>query len=110
MAASLPHGLQRVLQIAIALAPEPKVLLLDEPVTGMNQVEVDEVMDLIRRLRHQRGLTAVIVEHNMRAVMGVCDRLAVLHFCRKIAEGTPDEIASNEEVVQAYLGVYDAPA
>jgi branched-chain amino acid transport system ATP-binding protein len=110
MAASLPHGLQRVLQIAIALAPEPKVLLLDEPVTGMNQVEVDEVMNLIRRLRDRHGLTAVLVEHNMRAVMGVCDRLAVLHFGRKIAEGTPDEIASNEEVVQAYLGVYDAPA
>ena len=110
MAASLPHGLQRVLQIAIAMAPEPKVLLLDEPVTGMNQVEVDAVMHLIRRLRDERGLTAVLVEHNMRAVMGVCDRLAVLHFGRKIAEGTPDEIASNEEVVQAYLGVYDAPA
>jgi branched-chain amino acid transport system ATP-binding protein len=110
LAASLPHGLQRVLQIAIALAPEPKVLLLDEPVTGMNQAEVDEVMRLIRRLRDERGLTAVLVEHNMRAVMGVCDRLAVLHFGRKIAEGTPDEIASNEEVVQAYLGVYDAPA
>jgi branched-chain amino acid transport system ATP-binding protein len=107
MAASLPHGLQRVLQIAIALAPEPKVLLLDEPVTGMNQVEVDEVMELVRRLRHERGLTAVLVEHNMRAVMGVCDRLAVLHFGRKIAEGTPDVIARNEEVVQAYLGVYD---
>ncbi len=110
IAASLPHGLQRVLQIAIALAPEPKVLLLDEPVTGMNQVEVDAVMGLIRRLCDERGVTAVLVEHNMKAVMGVCDRLAVLHFGRKIAEGTPDEIARNEEVVQAYLGVYDATA
>ena len=110
IAASLPHGLQRVLQIAIALAPEPKVLLLDEPVTGMNHVEVDAVMGLIRRLCDERGVTAVLVEHNMKAVMGVCDRLAVLHFGRKIAEGTPDEIARNEEVVQAYLGVYDATA
>jgi branched-chain amino acid transport system ATP-binding protein len=110
IAASLPHGLQRVLQIAIALAPEPKVLLLDEPVTGMNHVEVDAVMGLIRRLCDERGVTAVLVEHNMKAVMGVCDRLAVLHFGRKIAEGTPDEIARNEEVVEAYLGVYDATA
>jgi len=109
-AAALPHGLQRLLQIAIALAPDPAVLLLDEPVTGMNQVEVEQVMALIRRLATERGITAVLVEHNMQAVMSVCERLAVLHFGTKIAEGTPDEIASNQEVVEAYLGVFDGVA
>jgi branched-chain amino acid transport system ATP-binding protein len=109
-ATALPHGLQRHLQIAIGLAPGPTVLLLDEPVTGMNQVEVEHVMELIRRLGRERGITTVLVEHNMQAVMSVCQRLAVLHFGRKIAEGTPDEIARNQEVVEAYLGVFDGVA
>jgi branched-chain amino acid transport system ATP-binding protein len=109
-AASLPHGLQRLLQIAVALAPDPTVLLLDEPVTGMNQIEVDHVMALIRRLTRERHITTVLVEHNMQAVMSACERLAVLHFGKKIAEGTPDEIASNQEVVEAYLGVFDGVA
>ena len=102
-AGSLPHGHKRMLGIAMALACEPKLLLLDEPLAGMNMAEVDETIALVRRL-WESGLTVLLIEHNMRAAMSICERFLVLSFGRKIAEGTPDEIRNNEEVVKAYLG------
>jgi branched-chain amino acid transport system ATP-binding protein len=102
-AGSLPHGHKRMLGIAMALACEPKLLLLDEPLAGMNTVEVDETIALVSRL-WESGLTVLLIEHNMRAAMSICRRFLVLNFGRKIAEGTPDEIRSNQEVVKAYLG------
>lgn len=104
LASNLPHGHRRTMQVAISLGCEPRLLLLDEPMTGMNIQEVEEMMALIRRLREKRGITFVIVEHNIRAVMGLCERMAVLNFGNKIAEGTPTEISQNTEVIQAYLG------
>ena len=102
-AGSLPHGHKRMLGIAIALACRPKLLLLDEPLAGMNVAEVDDTIALVRRL-WESGLTILLIEHNMRAAMSVCQRFHVLSFGRKIAEGTPDEIKNNQEVVRAYLG------
>lgn len=102
-AMSLAHGHKRILGIAIALAAEPKLLLLDEPLGGMNANEVSETMSLIDKLWHQ-GITIVLIEHNMRATMNLCQRIVVLNFGRKIAEGTPDEIRRNSEVIRAYLG------
>lgn len=102
-AGSLPHGHKRMLGIAIALACRPKLLLLDEPLAGMNLAEVDDTMALIRRL-WESGLTILLIEHNMRAAMSICQRFHVLSFGRKIAEGTPDEIKNNPEVIRAYLG------
>jgi len=104
LASNLPHGHRRILQVAIGLGCEPGLLLLDEPMTGMNVQEVGEMMGLIKKLRERRGITIVIVEHNIRAVMGLCSRIAVLNFGQKIAEGTPGEISQNEAVVRAYLG------
>ncbi len=89
--------------IAIALATEPKLLLLDEPIAGMNPAEILQAMDLIRKLR-DRGITIALVEHNMRAIMGICDRVMVLSYGSKLAEGTPEEISRNEQVIEAYLG------
>jgi branched-chain amino acid transport system ATP-binding protein len=100
---SLAHGHKRVLGIAIALAAEPKLLLLDEPLSGMNAGEVSETMRLIDRL-WQSGMTILLIEHNMRAAMSLCQRIVVLNFGRKIAEGSPEEIKGNPEVIQAYLG------
>ncbi|NLO28446.1 MAG: ABC transporter ATP-binding protein [Actinobacteria bacterium] len=102
-AGSLPHGHKRMLGIAIALACRPKLLLLDEPLAGMNIAEVDETIALVRRL-WENGTTILLIEHNMRAAMSVCQRFCVLNFGRKIAEGTPDEIKNDPEVVKAYLG------
>jgi branched-chain amino acid transport system ATP-binding protein len=82
---------------------EPKLLLLDEPLAGMNASEVDDTLRLVRKL-WEGGLTVLLIEHNMRAAMSICQRFHVLSFGRKIAEGTPDEIRSNPEVVKAYLG------
>ena len=107
IADNLPHGYKRVLQLAISLGCEPGLLLLDEPVTGMNSEEVQLMMSLIRKLNESRGITFVIVEHNIRAVMGICQRIVVLNFGKKIAEGTPDEISKNQAVIEAYLGVHD---
>ena len=104
-AQDLPHGHQRALGVAIALATEPKLLLLDEPVTGMNPEETAHMMDLIKKIRDERDLTIVLVEHDMKAVMGLCDRLSVLSFGKKLAEGTPEEIQNNKAVIEAYLGV-----
>jgi branched-chain amino acid transport system ATP-binding protein len=104
-AKNLPYGLQKALSISIALASKPKVLLLDEPLTGMNPKEVTEMINLIRLARDREKLTIAIVEHNMRAVMSLCERITVISFGRKIAEGTPDEVRENPEVINAYLGV-----
>lgn len=103
LARNLPHGHQRALAICIALATEPELLLLDEPVTGMNPTETLAVLDLIRKIR-DTGITVILVEHDMRAVMSLCDRIAVLNYGAKIAEGLPNEIKENKEVVEAYLG------
>ncbi len=99
----LAHGHKRLLGIAIALAAGPKLVLLDEPLAGMNGAEVSETMQLVNKLG-QRGLTILLIEHNMRAAMGLCGRIVVLNFGRKIAEGPPEEIRVNKDVVQAYLG------
>lgn len=104
LASNLPHGHQRLLGIGVALAANPKLLLMDEPVTGMNLEETNFAMRLMRDIR-ERGITIVLVEHNMRTVMDVSDRIVVLNYGRKIAEGTPAEIRKNQEVIGAYLGV-----
>jgi branched-chain amino acid transport system ATP-binding protein len=104
LAANLPHGHQRILSVCIALAANPRLLLLDEPVTGMNASEIQTMMDLIRRIR-DRGITIIVIEHNMQVVMNLCDRIVVLNYGRKIAEGLPSEIRGNKEVIEAYLGV-----
>jgi branched-chain amino acid transport system ATP-binding protein len=100
---NLPHGHRRSLGIAMALAASPKVLMLDEPVGGMNPREKDAMTSLIGEIRKQ-GKTILIVEHNMRVVMSLCDRIVVLNFGNKIAEGTSAEIRDNPEVIRAYLG------
>jgi branched-chain amino acid transport system ATP-binding protein len=105
VATSLPHASQRILCLAIALATEPSLLLLDEPVTGMNAEEVAAMLSVIRALRDEKGITCIIVEHNMRAVMNLCERIAVVNYGRKIAEGSPEEIRENLAVIEAYLGV-----
>lgn len=103
IARNLSHGHQKMLGIAIAMAARPKLLLLDEPLAGMNPVEVARSLDLIREIRKQ-GTSVLLIEHNMKAVMSVCDRIVVLNFGTEIARGTPDEVRQNKEVVQAYLG------
>ena len=110
LASDLPHGNQRHLCLAVALAVEPKLLLLDEPVTGMTTEEVSEMLDLVRMLREKPGLTLVVIEHNMKAVMGLCDRIVVVSHGRKIAEGTSQMIANDPAVIEAYLGVDDDAA
>jgi len=104
IASSQPHGNQRHLCLAIALAAEPKLLLLDEPVTGMNTEEVLAMVATIKTLRKKRGITSIVVEHNMKAVMGLCDRIVTISYGKKIAEGSPKEIAAHPAVIEAYLG------
>ena len=108
-AGSLPLGAQKRLEIARALASEPRLLLLDEPAGGLNPTETRTLMDVIRGLRNERGLTIVVVEHDMDLVMGISDRVAVLDHGRKIAEGAPREIVSDPAVDEAYLGSEDDP-
>lgn len=102
-ASNLPHRHKRILGIAIALATEPKLLLLDEPVSGMNADEVIEASTFINRI-WERGTTILLIEHNMRVAMSLCQRIAVLSFGKKIAEGSPEEIKKNPQVIEAYLG------
>ena len=103
MAGNLPYGLQKIVSIGMAVASKPKLLLLDEPLTGLIAAEVDDVMGRIASLNSQ-GITVLIVEHNMRAVMSCCNRIMVLSFGNKIAEGSPDEIRRDEKVIKSYLG------
>jgi branched-chain amino acid transport system ATP-binding protein len=108
LASTLPQGHLRALGMAIGLATNPKVLLLDEPFAGMNHDETMHMVDLVRRLRDERGVTVLLVEHDMPAVMKISDRIVVLNFGEKIAEGTPQEIQNNNNVIEAYLGSEDA--
>jgi branched-chain amino acid transport system ATP-binding protein len=103
---NLPHGQQRAMGIAMALATHPKLLLLDEPLTGMNPTEMNEMMTTIVRIR-DNGMTIMLVEHNIRAVLNVCDKFVVLDFGKKIAEGPPKEVIKNNDVIEAYLGSAD---
>ncbi len=102
-AKNLPHGHQRILGVCTALATEPQLLFLDEPLTGMNAEEAMTMVEFIKGVRG-KGITLLVVEHNMRAIMGLCDRIMVLNFGKKIAEGSPKEIQENQEVITAYLG------
>src|SRR5690606_27885667 len=103
LAGNLSYGDQRRLEIARALASNPSLIFLDEPTAGMNPRETDEATDLFRQVRDM-GIAVVLIEHDMKVVMGVCDRIVVLNYGRKIAEGTADDIRTNPQVIEAYLG------
>ena len=107
LAGNLPHGHQKTLSVCMALATRPKLLLLDEPVTGMNATEIATMVGLVRRIRAS-GITVAIVEHNMKTVLDLCDRIVVLNYGRKMAEGPPEVILEREEVIEAYLGEKEA--
>ncbi|MEJ5258046.1 MAG: ABC transporter ATP-binding protein [Fervidobacterium sp.] len=104
IASSLPYGQQRKLEIARALATEPRLLLLDEPAAGMNPKESEELMEFIKYIRDEFKLTIILIEHDMKVVMGICERIIVMDSGKIIAEGTPEEISRNPRVIEAYLG------
>jgi branched-chain amino acid transport system ATP-binding protein len=110
IAQNLSYGDQRKLEIAIALSARPKLLLLDEPAAGLNSEETEGLMAVIRKIQGQ-GITILVVEHHMQLVMGICERIVVLNYGKKIAEGPPDQIQNDEEVIKVYLGeeVEDQP-
>jgi len=102
----LSYGHQSALGIALALAAEPQLLLLDEPVTGMVEEDIAKAVNLIKRIQ-KKGVAIILVEHNMRVTMGLCDRIVALNFGRKMAEGLPSEVSKNADVIEAYLGAED---
>ena len=104
LAKNLPHGNQKVLGMALAMAASPKLLLLDEPMTGMDETETTAMMNLIKRVRDEMGMTIVVVEHDMKVIMGLSEHIIVLNFGKKIAEGPPREVTRNRAVIEAYLG------
>jgi branched-chain amino acid transport system ATP-binding protein len=104
IAGTLPHGTQRLVSIAIAFATRPRLLCLDEPLTGLNQTEVESTLDILRRIHREFGSSILLVEHNMKAVMQVCDRIVVMHHGQMLATGTPEEIRQDPHVIAAYLG------
>ena len=104
LASNLPYGKQRRLEIARAMATDPKLLLLDEPAAGMNPKETQELMDMIRFVRDHFDMTILLIEHDMKLVSGICERLTVLNFGHMLAEGPTSEVLSNPEVIKAYLG------
>ncbi|HLO16303.1 MAG TPA: ABC transporter ATP-binding protein [Anaerolineales bacterium] len=104
LAKNLPYGGQRRVEIARALGADPQLLLLDEPTAGMNPLETEDAIKLFRRIRDERGITVLLIEHDMRVVMNISERITVMDYGEKIAEGTPVEIRANPRVVEAYLG------
>jgi branched-chain amino acid transport system ATP-binding protein len=104
LASNLSHGHQRALGMAVALAADPKLMLLDEPFTGMNPEETRRMGVLVRKLRDEQGVTIMLIEHDMQAVMGLCETITVMNFGSLLAEGTPEEVRANPAVIEAYLG------